>query len=160
MLGRVGLYGDDLNACQRPDSKRPQALKSRVARAKRCGCGSAAAKRCGGRTAASLDSLHLIRHKVPLTNLAITAIPELSHPRPAALGYTERPARVQFMLGRVGLYIDVTYSLYRRLAKLQFMVWQVVLHCAAASGSRTAAAKRCVKAHCAWAWRFARRGLW
>ena len=36
MLGRVGLYSDDLNACQRPDSKRPQALKSRVARAKRC----------------------------------------------------------------------------------------------------------------------------
>ena len=37
MLGRVGLYSDDLNACQRPDSKRPQALKSRVACAKRCG---------------------------------------------------------------------------------------------------------------------------
>ena len=94
MLGQVGLYSDVIYAYQRPDSKRSQALKSRVARAKRCGCGSAA---------------------------------------------TERLARVQFMLGRVGLYIDVTYSLYRRLAKLQFMVWQVVLHCAAASGSRTAA---------------------
>ncbi len=28
-------------------------------------------------------------------------------------GYTERPARVQFMLGRVGLYIDVTYTRQR-----------------------------------------------
>ena len=49
MLGRVGLYSDDLNACQRPDSKRPQALKSRVACAKRCGCRHCrpCAKRCG-----------------------------------------------------------------------------------------------------------------
>ena len=37
MAGQVGLHGDDLNACQRPDSKRPQALKSRVACAKRRG---------------------------------------------------------------------------------------------------------------------------
>ena len=29
-------------------------------------------------------------------------------------------------------------SHYRRLAKLQFMVWQVVLYCAAASGTGTA----------------------
>ena len=42
------------------------------------------------------------------------------------------------MLGRVVLYIDVTYTLYRRLAKLQFMVWQVVWLCAAASGTGTA----------------------
>ena len=48
-----------------------------------------------------------------LPNLAIIAIFESTHPGPAALGYTERPARVQFMLGRVGLYSDVTYSLQR-----------------------------------------------
>ena len=51
------------------------------------------------------------------------------------------------MVWRVGLYSDVTCSHYRRLAELQFMVWQVVWHCAAASGSGTAAglqrAKRC-----------------
>ena len=39
-----------------------------------------------------------------LPNLAITAIPESPPLRPAVLGYTERPARVQFMLGQVGLY--------------------------------------------------------
>ena len=39
-----------------------------------------------------------------------TANAELPYRRPAAPGYTERPARVQFMLGRVGLYSDVTYS--------------------------------------------------
>ena len=42
------------------------------------------------------------------------------------------------MLGRVVRYSDVINTLYRRLAKLQFMVWQVVLHCAAASGTGTA----------------------
>ncbi len=31
MLGWVGLYTDDFSMCKRPDSKRPQALKSRVA---------------------------------------------------------------------------------------------------------------------------------
>ena len=31
MLGWVGLYSDDFSMCKRPDSKRPQALKSRVA---------------------------------------------------------------------------------------------------------------------------------
>ena len=36
MLGRVGLYSDDTCLHNRPDSKRPQALKSRVACAKRC----------------------------------------------------------------------------------------------------------------------------
>ena len=41
-----------------------------------------------------------------LPNLAITAIPESPPSRPAVLGYTERPARVQFMLGQVGLYSD------------------------------------------------------
>ncbi len=39
-----------------------------------------------------------------LPNMAIIAIPELPYPRPAVPGYTERPCRVQFMLGRVGLY--------------------------------------------------------
>ena len=34
-------------------------------------------------------------------------------PRPAALGYTERLARVRFMLGQVGLYSDDTYKLKR-----------------------------------------------
>ena len=58
-------------------------------------------------------------------------------------GQSERPARVQFMLGQVGLYSDAAYTHYRRLAKLQFMVWQVVWHPAAASGNRTAVAKRC-----------------
>ena len=37
MLGRVGLYIDAICYINRPDSKRPQALKSRVARAKRSG---------------------------------------------------------------------------------------------------------------------------
>ena len=35
MLGRVGLYSKVIYSCERPDSKRPQALKNRVARAKR-----------------------------------------------------------------------------------------------------------------------------
>ena len=37
----------------------------------------------------------------------------LLFPRPAALGYTERLARVRFMLGQVGLYSDDTYKLKR-----------------------------------------------
>ena len=39
MLGQVGLYSDDINTHNRPDSSRPQAAWSRVARAKRCGRG-------------------------------------------------------------------------------------------------------------------------
>ncbi len=39
------------------------------------------------------------------------------------------------LAGRVERYSDVANAFYRRLAKLQFMVWQVVLHCAAASVS-------------------------
>ena len=35
--------------------------------------------------------------------------------------------------------LSLPTPLYRRLAKLQFMVWQVVWYCAAARGSRTAA---------------------
>ena len=31
MLGRVGLYSDDFNMHNRPDSSRPQAARSRVA---------------------------------------------------------------------------------------------------------------------------------
>ena len=49
MAGQVGLYSDHINPRQRPDSKRPQALKKmwnrhgrRVACAKRCGCRTAA----------------------------------------------------------------------------------------------------------------------
>ena len=38
MVGRVVLYSDDTNTYNRPDSSRPQAAKSRVARAKRSGC--------------------------------------------------------------------------------------------------------------------------
>ena len=67
----------------------------------------------GSRTAASLDSLHLIR------GVGAKAMPWpfrnsegllFARPRSATLGYTERPARVQFMLGRVGLYTtNVSY---------------------------------------------------
>ena len=68
----------------------------------------------------SLDSLHLIRGHVRFTRgsrLRFTKrrnnrYPRIAHSRIAVPGYTERPARVQFMAG------------------------QVVLHCAAASGSR------------------------
>ena len=48
-----------------------------------------------------------------LPNLAITAIPEFSHPRPAALGYTERPDRLQFMAGQVELYSNDSYYINR-----------------------------------------------
>ena len=54
----------------------------------------------------SLDSLLWIRGKVPLAKLRNNRHPRITAPTPAAPGYTERPARVQFMLGRVGLYID------------------------------------------------------
>ena len=54
--------------------------------------------------------------KYLLPNITITAIPELPHSRIAALGYTERPARVQFMLGRVGLYSDHINTHNRRPA--------------------------------------------
>ena len=49
MAGQVVLYSDDINSRQRPDSKRPQALKSRVAGAKRSGCRHCrpCAERCG-----------------------------------------------------------------------------------------------------------------
>ena len=50
------------------------------------------------------------RQSTSLQNLAVTAILELPHPRPAILGYAERPCRLQFMAGRVGLYIDVIYT--------------------------------------------------
>ena len=57
---------------------------------------------CGLSGLSSFDS----RQSSALPNIAITAILEPTRPRPAAPGYTERPARVQFMLGRVGLYSD------------------------------------------------------
>ena len=52
----------------------------------------------------SLDSLLWIRGKVPLAKLRNNRHPRITAPTPAAPGYTERPARVQFMLGRVVLY--------------------------------------------------------
>ena len=39
MAGQVGLYSDHINLHYRPDSSRPQAARSRVACAKRCGRG-------------------------------------------------------------------------------------------------------------------------
>ena len=42
MLGQVGLYSDDTNTHNRPDSSRPQAARSRVACAKRRGSRTAA----------------------------------------------------------------------------------------------------------------------
>ena len=83
----------------------------------------------------SLDSLLWIRGKVPLAKLRNNRHPRITAPTPAAPGYTERPARVQFMLGRVGLCSDHINTHNRRPARLQFMVGQVVYHCAAASGS-------------------------
>ena len=68
---------------------------------------------CGSRTAASLDSLH-----------AAAGLRWCGYaPSP---GYTERPGRVQFMLGRVGLYSDDSNSHNRRPARLRPMVGQVV----------------------------------
>ena len=63
----------------------------------------------------SLDSLHLIRGHVRLARRgrSRTTKAYLLFPRPAALGYTERLARVRFMLGQVGLYSDDTYKLKR-----------------------------------------------
>ena len=53
-------------------------------------------------------------------------------------GYTERPARVQFMLGRVGLYSDHVNTLQRPDSSRP----------AAAARSRVACAKRCGCRHC------------
>ena len=52
----------------------------------------------------SLDSLHVIRGRVPFANIAILAIFEQRTLVPAALGDTERPDRLQFMAGQVVLY--------------------------------------------------------
>ena len=60
MAGQVGLYIDVAYSLQRPDAKRPQALKSRVARAKR-GESTPTALQTAPRSPVSLDSLHLIR---------------------------------------------------------------------------------------------------
>ena len=58
----------------------------------------------------------------------------LSPPSP---GYTERPARVQFMLGRVGLYEYHTYTHQRPDSSRP-----------QAARSRVACAKRCGRPHC------------
>ena len=47
------------------------------------------------------------RQSTYLSSIAIIAIFELTYSRRATLGYTERPDRLQFMAGQVGLYIDV-----------------------------------------------------
>ena len=68
--------------------------------------------KCGSRTAASLDSLHLIRRHVRFTlgsrlrftNLAVTVIPEPTHPRPAVTRVDGRLDRLQFMAGQVVRY--------------------------------------------------------
>ena len=72
------------------------------------------------------------RQSTALPNIAITAILEPTRPRPAAPGYTERPARVQFMLGRVGLYKYHTNTLQRPDSSRPQAAW-----------SRVACAKRC-----------------
>ena len=53
------------------------------------------------------------RQSTSLPNLAITDISEQSRPRPATLGYTERPDRLQFMAGQVGLY-STKFSCFAR----------------------------------------------
>ena len=84
MLGRVVLYSDHINAHKRPDSSRPQAARSRVA------------------TRVSGEEAGTARHcSAPIINIAANG-----DNRRAVLGYMERPGRVQFMLGRVGLYSD------------------------------------------------------
>ena len=89
--------------------------------------GSTLGLKCGRRTAAAPDcakeplalwTLFIwVAAEYVLRDMAITAISEPPHPRRAALGYTERPVRLQFMAGQVGLYIDVAYSLQRPDAK-------------------------------------------
>ena len=94
---------------------------------------------CASRTApksrwlSSLDS----QQSTFLQSLAIIAIPEQPRPRPAILGYTERPCRLQFMAGRVGLYSDVIYA-YQRPDSSRFQAAQ----------SRVACAKRSGRGHC------------
>ena len=60
-----------------------------------------------------------------------------SHIPPPSPGYTERPARVQFMLGRVGLYEYHTYTHQRPDSSRP-----------QAARSRVACAKRCGRPHC------------
>ena len=67
----------------------------------------------GSRTAASLDSLLLIRGKVPLNQHGNNRHSELPYPSIATLGYTERPDRLQFMAGQVGLY-STKFSCFAR----------------------------------------------
>ena len=82
----------------------------------KCGSCTAAAPDCAKETSlpglSSFDS----RQSISLSNLAITAILELSLLRPATLGYMERPARLQFMVGQVGLYSNHINTHNRRPA--------------------------------------------
>ena len=74
------------------------------------------------RNPVSLDSLHLIhgvntfyaaKDLYALPNATIPSISESPHPHSVTPGDTERPVRLQFMAGRVGLYSDVIYTLKR-----------------------------------------------
>ena len=112
MLGRVVLYEYHINSLKRPDSKRPQALKSRVDTREaewKPHCGREAERK---------------RHSG----------------RPAIPAYTERPARVQFMLGRVALYEYHINSLKRPDSKRPAAALKSRVVCAKRRGSRTAAA--------------------
>ena len=93
---------------------------------------------CGLSGLSSFDS----RQSTSLQNIAITAILELPCPRCATLGYTERPVRLQFMAGRVGLYNDVIYTHQRPDSKRPQALKSRVAR-AKRCGSRTAVAKRC-----------------
>ena len=153
MAGQVGLYSDHINPRQRPDSKRPQALKKmwnrhgrRVACAKRCGCRTAARRDlpesnlCSGKS----GCIAMISTR---TNVQTRAAPKRRgvglHARSgvdAALRppeYTERPARLQFMAGMVGLYNKHTNTHQRPDSKRS-----------QALKSRVACAKRSGRGHC------------
>ena len=59
-----------------------------------------------------------------------------AHPRPATLGYTERPARLQFMVGQVGLYSTKFSCIARQQVE------------PALPASRPQAARKMWKRHC------------
>ena len=147
MAGQVGLYIDVAYSLQRPDSKRPQALKSRVARAKRGESTPTALQTAPKSLRLSGLSSFDSRRSTSLQNIAIIAIFEPTSPRRVALGYTERPARVQFMLGRVELYSDDLNACQRPDSKRPQALKSRVAR-AKRCGSRTAAAKRCGSGHC------------
>ena len=76
------------------------------------------------------------RQSTFLQNPAITAIPESPHSHCATPGYTERPARLQFMVGQVGLYEYPINTLNRPDSSRP-----------QAARSRVACAKQCGKPH-------------